>query len=234
MAHAIQWRMSRQSRVAPDQPLETAEKPAHSSFVDIGGEKFSRLTVVGYAGKRGSNQVWSCRCDCGFGVYVLASNLRSGQTTSCGCAHSEMVSEAKTKHALHGSPEYVSHQSMIARCKRPVVRSSHHKRGITVCDRWLHGDGTRSGFECFVADMGRRPAAGYSVDRLDNSRGYEPDNCRWATRKEQARNTGRNKFIRYGGELITLVEAAERSGVKRTTISARLRRGWSDEAALLK
>ena len=93
-------------------------------------------------------------------------------------------------HARHGqeSPTWVSWQSMLSRCRYPHrdTEAKHARRGITVCDRW------RS-FDDFLADMGERPA-GMTLDRIDNSRGYEPGNCRWATPREQARNTRRNRL----------------------------------------
>lgn len=116
---------------------------------------------------------------------------------------------------------------MHNRCKNP--RHPHARdyagRGIGVCERW--GD-----FAHFVADMGTRPTRDHSIDRIDNMRGYSPDNCRWATRFEQHRNKRNNLIIEAFGESLTLAGWAERTGLLRTTITGRLKRGWTAEQAL--
>lgn len=99
-------------------------------------------------------------------------------------------------------------------------------RGITVCDRW------KDNFENFLVDMPPHPGKGYSIDRIDNDGNYEPGNCRWATREEQARNKRNNHIIRVGDRALTLAEWAATSGVKRATIAHRLKSGWSAERAV--
>jgi hypothetical protein len=87
-------------------------------------------------------------------------------------------------------PEYNLFVMMRCRCRNPKGRDYHlyGGRGIRVCERWLNGDGLKSAFECFIADMGPRPL-GMSIDRINANGNYEPDNCRWATAKQQGRNT---------------------------------------------
>lgn len=99
-------------------------------------------------------------------------------------------------------------------------------RGIAVCDRW------RESFESFLADMGLKPDRYHTIGREDGDLDYEPDNCRWETKKEQARNMSSNRFVEYEGRTVTIAEACELSGVDRNVVDARLRRGWAPERAV--
>lgn len=152
---------------------------------DLTGMTFGRLTVVKRSGtsKRG-DIVWACICKCGAETAVRGSNLRNGNTKSCGCFQRERASESTSTHRLTKSPEYRSWASMIARCENPKYHHFHRYggRGIRICERW------RNSFELFLSDMGPRPSLKHSLDRKDNDGNYEPGNCRWATAKEQRLN----------------------------------------------
>jgi len=125
------------------------------------------------------------------------------------------------------SAEYHAWQRIKDRCGKP----SHHKyklyggRGIKVCDRWLVS------FLNFWADMGPRPSLKHSIERIDNDGDYSPENCRWATRKEQARNTRRNRWVTFRGERVLLIDLAPRLGIKLPTLYWRLQHGWNQEEA---
>jgi hypothetical protein len=116
---------------------------------------------------------------------------------------------------------------MVERCTKPQHRSfaNYGGRGIVVCLRWRK-------FENFLSDMGERPSPQYSIDRIDPNGDYKPDNCRWATSREQGRNRRTNHVIEIDGERMTVIEAAERFGVKDVTIRARLRAGKSAAQAV--
>ena len=194
--------------------------------IEMTGKKFGRLTVIGIfarSEKNGEIQ-WSCLCDCGGQTVAFGSSLRQGNKISCGCAAN--TGEQSIKHGLHGAPGYYSWACMIQRCKN--MKSTKWKdyggRGITVCDRWLR-------FENFFEDMGPKPP-GKTLDRIDNSNGYEPDNCRWATPLQQGRNTRRNIILRNNGKAMTLSQWAEEIGVNYYTLHKRLCRGWDDEKVL--
>jgi hypothetical protein len=145
--------------------------------VDLTGQRFGQLVVLEFieTGKRKAH--WRCQCDCGNVTIAVADNLKSTNTQSCGCLK-----------LIHGegnkTPEYWAWANLIARCENPNSKDFKYygARGIRVCERW------RSNYQNFLADMGRKPSRKYSIDRIDNNKDYEPDNCRWATPKTQARN----------------------------------------------
>ncbi len=157
--------------------------------IDLIGKVFGRLTVEGSAHSRrrksGVKLYWKCRCICGRAVTLDGGSLRYGHTQSCGCLRNERIRAANTKHGCsHTCAEYQIWSGIIARCENPKSISYHNYggRGITICTRW------RRDFSAFLSDMGTRPSAKHSIDRIDNDQDYEPGNCRWATRKEQSRN----------------------------------------------
>jgi len=149
--------------------------------VDIAGKRFGILTVTRFHGlNKRMKSMWQCVCDCGKEKFFAGDNLKKGNTTSCGC-----TKYAKnTKHGKSKSLEYRSWVSMIGRCSNDKGKSykDYGGRGIIICTRWLQS------FESFLEDMGNKPSAEYSIDRIDTNGNYEPSNCKWSTRSEQERN----------------------------------------------
>ena len=201
--------------------------------LNLQGLQFGRLTaVVRVANDSDGHCRWSCSCQCGKTVVVSAHALRSGNTTSCGCAKVEATIRRSTRHghAKRGrcTTTYTSWQAMRQRCLYPKDRyfPAYGGRGITICPRWLES------FANFLSDMGPRPA-GLSLDRKDNNGSYCPENCRWADGKTQARNSRNKHPLTYAGNTQTLAAWSETCGVSAPTIRARLSRlHWSTEKAL--
>lgn len=159
-------------------------------------------------------------CDCGNEKEYTLMNLILGITKSCGC------STKKTTHGMTNTRLYRIWHGMRLRChlsSRKSYVKYYQSRGITVCDRW------NNSFELFAKDMGEPPSPKHSIDRIDNNKGYYPDNCRWVLSKEQQRNTSRNVYLEYRGEKRCISEWSEITGVKFHIISQRIRRGWSVE-----
>lgn len=132
------------------------------------------------------------------------------------------------------TPEYGQWAAMISRCTNPNCEnfSDYGGRGISVCNRWRVGIDGKTGFECFLMDIGPRPSKQHSIERNDNNGDYCPGNCRWATNKEQARNRRSNRSITYKGETLCMMAAAEKYGVPYFALRDRISRGWSPEKAI--
>lgn len=155
------------------------------------GEKYNRLTFIKevepYIRKNGGKiRKGQFKCDCGIIKNYKITNIILNYTLSCGCYHKELMKNLKsnTKHNKTLTPEYNTWRAMKQRCfcSKSINYQHYGGRGITVCDRW------KKSFENFFEDMGKKPSPIYSMDRIDVNGNYEPNNCRWATPKEQAIN----------------------------------------------
>lgn len=179
-------------------------------------QTFGRLTVRAYAGMNGHRAAWACDCECGVQVVVTGSDLRSGNTRSCGCLMREVAGQINLIHGHARGADfpgaYRSWRSMLQRCRDPnsIGWADYGGRGITVCGRW------RS-FENFYADMGDRPSAG-SLERRDVNGNYEPENCFWLPMAQQARNQRKTVRVRLNGQEMIQADAARALGVHPATV----------------
>lgn len=205
---------------------------------DIVGRRYGRLVVVALARTSNYKAWWECRCDCGASKVVNGVHVKAGKIRSCGCLQRESAREralGKQRNLQHGhalgrkrTPEFAVWLGMRWRCAPTApdaTRRLYFGRGIRVCERW-------QAFENFLADMGERPSPTHSIDRIDNSKGYEPGNCRWATPLEQSRNSRRPRDLTIRGATKSRSEWAEIAGVPKNTIHNRLHRGWPAEEAV--
>ncbi len=150
-----------------------------TSLIDITGQIFGRLTVLKKGPTRDRTTTWVCECKCGNYTTVLKNNLTSGNTISCGCYNADVVKAASTTHGMRHTQEYNAWAGMKNRCNNDP---RYIKRKINVCKKWINN------FQSFYDDIGPRPSAAHSIDRINNDGNYEPDNCRWATATQQAQN----------------------------------------------
>jgi len=191
---------------------------------------FNRLTVISYAGSNKHNKtVWLCRCICGNKVIVTGSHLINGNTNSCGCYQVDRIKEAETTHgqakAGEMSKEYKCWANMKNRCYNKKVKQykDYGGRGIMVCDRWLNS------FDNFFFDMGKMPTDKHSIERIDNNKGYAPENCKWDTKINQARNNRRNRWLEYDNKKMLLSDWAKYFGVHPSAIYCHFKGGKTFE-----
>lgn len=190
----------------------------YNVFEDLTGNIFGRLTVIKRLPNVNKRVKWLCICVCGNESEVAAGNLKNGHIQSCGCYHIERSIEANIKHGQSSrsgwTKEYSTWASMLERCYNSNTKSYKYygAEGIIVCERWRHS------FQNFFDDMGTKPSLTHTIDRIDSKGNYEPDNCRWATRKQQNDNTRRNKWMKYLGMNMVISDWARFFGVSQSTM----------------
>jgi hypothetical protein len=195
--------------------------------LDITGHVYGQLTVLTRAeNNRANKAMWVCLCTCGLKKTVSASSLRLGGTQSCGCLKIRVRS---TQGGGSDTKEYVSWKSMLGRCRNP--KHDNYARygaaGISVCAEWL------SDFQAFLSHIGPKPTAKHTLDRIDNTKGYEPGNVRWATRIEQNANRKNTTLVSYQGRVQPLALLARAHGLQPILVHNRVvRYGWPVEKAL--
>lgn len=195
---------------------------------DLVGQRFGRLTVIRRVESKDRNSAWLCMCDCGNYTTVIAPNLKSGKSKSCGCRTTESIVARSTTHGESQTRLYRIWKAMKDRCYRKgnIGYARYGGRGITVCDEWLQE---------YVAFRDWAMSHGYNdsltIDRIDNDKGYSPDNCRWVNASEQNLNKRNNHSVTYQGKTQTITQWAEELGIAPNILIQRFWRGWSAEKA---
>lgn len=185
------------------------------------GQRFGNVVLLNHV----KNNYWKLRCDCGKEFVSRLFPYITGRNRTCGC--SLFDGSRQTTHNHSRTNIYHIWQGIKRRCYNPQYNGfeNYGGRGIKVCDRWL---GER-GFENFLADMGERPSDDYSIDRIDVNGDYCPENCRWATRKEQANNTTKTIHLTHNGVTHSIAEWSEIYGIPQRTAHGRYSSGYSFE-----
>jgi hypothetical protein len=192
---------------------------------DITGKRFGYLVALRFIPTEGRHARFLFRCDCGTEKEILAQSVIAGLTVSCGCYHRKAAAKRARTHGHSGKARTPTYSSWAAMMDRGVwgghpSYAQYGAKGIGVHERWHT-------FENFLADMGERPK-GTSLDRIDNTKGYGPGNCRWATRREQALNTSRTVKVVYKGSPVSVFELCEQLGLSYGAISSRANRRGRD------
>ena len=185
-------------------------------LIDISGGKFGKLTVINFYEIKDRYAYWLCMCECGNQVITKGSNLKTGDTKSCGCLSTNF------KHGMKHTRQYLTWSSMKNRCLNVNNQSyaNYGERGITVCDEWLT-------FEGFWKDMSVGYDGNLTLERKDNSKGYCAENCKWATIKEQNNNKRSSIIISYNGVAKSLKQWAIDLSMNYQTLFTRFHSGWS-------
>lgn len=196
---------------------------------DLTGQIFGRLTVLECVGKNNSRHYfWRCRCTCGVEIVVQGSHLKSGNTQSCGCLQREKTGEANQTHGLSYSSVYHVWSHIKSRCfdLKHKQYKDYGGRGIKMYSAWIDNF---QAFYDYVSKLEHFGENGYTLDRINNDGNYEPGNLKFSTKSEQARNRRVTIFVEYNGEKMTLVDAAEKSGISYQTLASRLKSGDTGE-----
>lgn len=202
-------------------------------FEDLTGQRFGYLTVIKKAGKNKSDKIlWLCKCDCGKLKIIQGASLKNGRTKSCGCLRKK---GARRTHGFKYTRLYCIWQGIKKRClnKNTSNYYIYGGRGIKICDEWkndfksFHDWAYANGYD----ESAKRGDC--TIERIDVNGNYEPSNCRWATMKEQCRNTRSNKLITYNNETRCLMDWSYIFNINYKTLLYRFKKGWTIEKAFM-
>ena len=196
---------------------------------DVEGMRFDMLVACERVENSSDGKIQHrCVCDCGNERIVKATDLRTGKIHSCGCVHWNKKYKNFSLKSPHGKRLYRIWHDMLRRCEDKRVKSykRYGERGIAVCPEWHD-------FQAFYDwSLDNGYSEELTLDRVDNNKDYEPDNCRWADKYMQANNRRSNHYITYNGKRQSMKEWSRELNISYTALRSRLMRGWSAEKAL--
>lgn len=199
--------------------------------LNLTGKRFGKLVVIKTAGKtKNGAYLWQCKCDCGNEIIANVGNLKNGHTKSCGCLRVDRCKTNFTKHGLEHTRLYGIWSDMRLRCydEKNIAYHRYGGRGITICDEWKNDV---KAFYDWATANGYKDSL--TIDRINNDGNYCPENCRWATVKEQASNRRSNILVTHNGKTQTMKKWANEVGTPYKVVWARMQKlGWSAERAL--
>jgi hypothetical protein len=204
-------------------------KTPKSRYKNLAGKKFGRWTVLEIAYISNGVVFWKCRCDCGKESIVRAGSLPTGRSKSCGCYKNEVAANLKRTHGWSGERLFAIWKQMKRRCCDQKAKdfSRYGARGIIVCNEWANN---YEAFKEWAFQNGYGESL--SIDRIDNNKGYFPENCRWETPKGQSRNLRSNHLFTFNGKTQCIAAWAEEFGIRYGLVGLRISRGWPVEQAL--
>lgn len=210
---------------------------------DIANKKFNRLRAIKFSHMRGRKSVWFFKCDCGIIKLIEKTQVKRGHTKSCGCLSIESITKVGKNNTIHGHSRRGNHTKIYKIWKRMKNRITNFNyeffnryggRGIKICDRWLKFKNFRDDmYESYLEHVKEFGEKQTTIERIDNDGNYEPSNCKWSTKKEQARNKSTNRLISMNGKTQPVICWAEELNISASTISTRLSRGWDPIRALI-
>lgn len=215
----------------------------YSVATDIKGQRFGKLVVLEKMETIKSRAMWLCECDCGNTKVCVGKELRNGKNTTCGCGPIErfrnynkdhpverrrMADEHKT-HGMSGTRLYKVWTGMKARChnKNHSAYKNYGGRGIELAEEW-------NDFQTFYNDMVSEYVKDYTIERIDNNKGYSKDNCKWISRVEQSKNRRNNRYFTNNGETLTLTDLCKAKNLNYHTMVSRLNTGMDIDIAISK
>jgi hypothetical protein len=220
-------------------PINSEPLKKNPYRLDLTGKTFAKLTVVGHVKKVGTHQYWKCICECGEIKDIQGNSLKSGKTTSCGCYQKsiarDLISRNRPKKRDTDKGFNSRWRDMIRRCYDEKVKSfpAYGGRGIRVCDRWKDFKSFENDmYSSYVTHRGIHGTFNTTIERINVNGNYEPENCRWATRKEQNNNQQSTIRVTISGVVKTLNELSSEIGISKNGIKYRLNCGLSDDEIL--
>lgn len=199
-------------------------------YKDLSNQKFGKLTAIKIVGTdKSKRKVWLCQCDCGNQTTVVGTYLSSGNTTSCGCIRRELNKTRAIKHGNYNNRLYKIWYEMKRRCynKNRKAYKYYGAKGISICDEWLND---YMNFRNWALDNGYNDTL--TIERIDYTKNYCPENCTWITQQEQTQNSSHNHYLTLNDKTMTITQWSIYLGMAPKTIRSRLKKGWKLENVL--